>query len=138
MVSWQRVRLRLEWLQYAGALYHLMSRGNRREKIFVDDVDRQDFIKTLAEACQKDPLAAACLLSDAQSLSPGYRDADRFGHFERSQRQPAPVHAPVFGAGFQPGATGPMSQEKGPETEPSYGLTAFASLMVNANYSSLQ
>ena len=29
-----------------------MSRGNRREKIFLDDVDRHDFIKTLAEACQ--------------------------------------------------------------------------------------
>jgi putative transposase len=25
----------------------------RRENIFLDDVDRQDFIKTLAEACQK-------------------------------------------------------------------------------------
>jgi REP element-mobilizing transposase RayT len=30
-----------------------MSRGDRREAIFVDDVDRQDFIKTLAEACAK-------------------------------------------------------------------------------------
>jgi len=30
-----------------------MSRGDRREKIFPDDVDRQDFLKTLAEACQK-------------------------------------------------------------------------------------
>ena len=34
-------------LQYPGAIYHLMSRGNRREKVFLDDVDRQDFIKTL-------------------------------------------------------------------------------------------
>ena len=40
-------------LQYPGAMYHVMSRGNRREKIFLDDVDRQDFIKALAEACQK-------------------------------------------------------------------------------------
>jgi REP element-mobilizing transposase RayT len=40
-------------LQYPGAMYHLMSRGDRREKIFLDDVDRHDFIKTLAEACQK-------------------------------------------------------------------------------------
>jgi len=40
-------------VQYPGAIYHVMSRGNRREKIFLDDVDRQDFIKTLAEACQK-------------------------------------------------------------------------------------
>jgi REP element-mobilizing transposase RayT len=30
-----------------------MSRGDRREDIFKDDVDRQDFLKTLAETCQK-------------------------------------------------------------------------------------
>ena len=40
-------------LQYPGAMYHVMSRGNRCGKIFLDDVDRQDFLKTLAEACQK-------------------------------------------------------------------------------------
>jgi REP element-mobilizing transposase RayT len=40
-------------IQYPGAIYHVMSRGNRREKIFLDDVDRQDFLKTLAETCQK-------------------------------------------------------------------------------------
>jgi REP element-mobilizing transposase RayT len=34
-------------------MYHVMSRGDRREDIFLDDVDRQDFLKTLAEACQK-------------------------------------------------------------------------------------
>jgi len=39
--------------EYPGAMYHVMSRGDRRERIFLDDVDRQDFIKTLAEACQK-------------------------------------------------------------------------------------
>src|SRR6266567_615731 len=40
-------------VEYPGALYHVMSRGDRREKIFLDDIDRQDFIKPLAEACQK-------------------------------------------------------------------------------------
>jgi putative transposase len=30
-----------------------MSRGDRCENIFLDDVDRQDFVKTLAEGCQK-------------------------------------------------------------------------------------
>jgi len=40
-------------VEYPGAIYHLMSRGDRREDIFLDDVDRQDFLKTLAEACQK-------------------------------------------------------------------------------------
>ncbi len=40
-------------VEYEGALYHVMSRGDRREDIFLGDVDRQDFLKTLAEACQK-------------------------------------------------------------------------------------
>jgi REP element-mobilizing transposase RayT len=40
-------------VQYPGAIYHVMDRGDRREDIFVDDVDRQDFLKTLAEACLK-------------------------------------------------------------------------------------
>ena len=31
----------------------IMSRGDRREDIFLDDVGRQNFLKTLAEACQK-------------------------------------------------------------------------------------
>ena len=34
-------------------LYHVMSRGDQRDDIFLDDVDWHDFIKTLAEACQK-------------------------------------------------------------------------------------
>jgi REP element-mobilizing transposase RayT len=40
-------------IEYPGAMYHVMSRDDRREKVFLDDVDRQDFVKTLAEACQK-------------------------------------------------------------------------------------
>jgi putative transposase len=40
-------------VQYPGAIYHVMSRGDRREDIYLDDVDRQEFLKTLAEACQK-------------------------------------------------------------------------------------
>ena len=40
-------------VEYPGAIYHVMDRGDRREDIFVNDVDRQDLLKTLAEACQK-------------------------------------------------------------------------------------
>jgi putative transposase len=40
-------------VEYPGATYHVMSRRDRRGDIFFNDVDRQDFIKTLAEACQK-------------------------------------------------------------------------------------
>jgi REP element-mobilizing transposase RayT len=40
-------------VEYPGAIYHVMDRGDRREDIFINDVDRQDLLKTLAEACQK-------------------------------------------------------------------------------------
>ena len=41
-------------MEFPGAVYHLMSRGDQGgEDIFLDDVDRHDFLKTLAEACQK-------------------------------------------------------------------------------------
>ena len=30
-------------IQYEGAIYHLMSRGDRREEIFRDDLDRRAF-----------------------------------------------------------------------------------------------
>jgi putative transposase len=57
-------------MEYQGAMYHVMSRGDRREKIFLDDVDRQDFIKTLAEACQKTnwQVHAYCLMPNHYHL----------------------------------------------------------------------
>ena len=40
-------------LEYAGAIYHVMSRGDRQEAIFLDDEDRRRFLKTLGEASEK-------------------------------------------------------------------------------------
>ena len=40
-------------IQYPGALYHVMSRGDRRDAIFQDDSDRRSFLETLAQACEK-------------------------------------------------------------------------------------
>jgi REP element-mobilizing transposase RayT len=52
-------------IQYPGAMYHVMSRGNRRQTIYLGDVDRHDFLKTLGEACQKTgwQIHAFCLMS---------------------------------------------------------------------------
>ena len=36
-----------------GAVYHVMARGNRGRALFRDDHDRQRFLATLAEACEK-------------------------------------------------------------------------------------
>ncbi len=38
-------------IEYAGAYYHVLARGNRREAIFFDDDDRRIFLQSLAEAC---------------------------------------------------------------------------------------
>lgn len=38
-------------VEYPGALYHVMSRGDRRKDIFCSDEDRESFLKTLGDAC---------------------------------------------------------------------------------------
>jgi REP element-mobilizing transposase RayT len=40
-------------MEYPGAIYHVMSRANGKGNIVETDVDRHDFVKTLAEACEK-------------------------------------------------------------------------------------
>ncbi len=40
-------------VEYAGAIYHVMNRGDRREPIFQDEADRQRFVETLGEGCER-------------------------------------------------------------------------------------
>ncbi len=40
-------------IEYAGAVYHVMARGNQGQAIFCDDKDRQRFLETLGQACEK-------------------------------------------------------------------------------------
>jgi putative transposase len=40
-------------IEFAGALYHLTSRGDRREDIYLDDADREIFLEVLAEVCDR-------------------------------------------------------------------------------------
>lgn len=53
-------------IQYPGAIYHVMNRGDRREAIFEDDQDRRSFLATLAEACDKTgwQVLAYCLMDN--------------------------------------------------------------------------
>jgi REP element-mobilizing transposase RayT len=53
-------------IEYAGACYHLMSRGDGREAIFADRQDREQFLQTLGEACGKAgwQVHAYCLMSN--------------------------------------------------------------------------
>lgn len=38
-------------VEYEGAIYHVMDRGNRLEEIYRDDRDREIYLKTLGEVC---------------------------------------------------------------------------------------
>ena len=40
-------------IEYPGAVYHVMARGNNRQKIFKTDKDRERFLATLAEVCEQ-------------------------------------------------------------------------------------
>jgi len=53
-------------IEYPGAIYHVMNRGDHQEPIFADDADRETFLRTLAEACRKTAwqVHAWCLMSN--------------------------------------------------------------------------
>ena len=53
-------------VQYPGAIYHIMNRGDRREPIFKDDADRQRFLETFGEGCAKTgwQVHAYCLMAN--------------------------------------------------------------------------
>ena len=53
-------------IQYPGAIYHVMNRGDRREAIFEDDQNRERLLETLTEACEKTgwQVHAYCLMGN--------------------------------------------------------------------------
>ncbi|MDO9105289.1 MAG: hypothetical protein Q7U57_10040 [Methylovulum sp.] len=40
-------------LEFAGALYHVTSRGNEKKPIYLDDADFELFLLLMAEVCQR-------------------------------------------------------------------------------------
>src|SRR5437879_2022384 len=61
-------------VQYPGAIYHVMNRGDRREPIFSDDKDREMFLDTLGQTCERTDwlVHAWCLM--ANHFSSGRRN----------------------------------------------------------------
>ena len=53
-------------IEYPGAIYHVMSRGDRREAIFRGDSDREMFLESLGQACAKTGwgVQAYCLMNN--------------------------------------------------------------------------
>lgn len=57
-------------LKFAGALYHVTSRGDRREDIYEGAADRTDFLSVLGEVCTRHNWVchAYCLMSNRYHL----------------------------------------------------------------------
>jgi putative transposase len=53
-------------VEYEGAIYHVMNRGDGGEAVFQDDEDRHGFVRVLGEACEKTgwQVHAYCLMSN--------------------------------------------------------------------------
>ncbi|HEY3915863.1 MAG TPA: transposase [Verrucomicrobiae bacterium] len=53
-------------VEYPGAVYHVLNRGDRGEPIFKDDTDRSRFLQTLGQACEKTgwQIHAWCLMEN--------------------------------------------------------------------------
>jgi putative transposase len=53
-------------IQYPGAIYHVVNRGDHAEDIFRDDSDRGLFVRTLQECCDKTAgqVHSFCLMSN--------------------------------------------------------------------------
>ncbi len=57
-------------IQYPGAIYHVMARGDRREAIYLSDGDRVAFLKALGDMCERTGMVvwAYCLMDNHYHL----------------------------------------------------------------------
>ncbi|MDT8403638.1 REP-associated tyrosine transposase [Sulfuriflexus sp.] len=57
-------------IEFAGALYHITSRGDRQEEVYLDDTDRLTFLEILGDVCDRFNwhVHAYCLMSNHYHL----------------------------------------------------------------------
>ena len=81
-------------LEFAGALYHVTSRGNRREAIYDDEEDRQRFLDLLGDVCDRFrwKIFAYCLMDNHYHLF----IETRKGNLSRGMRQLNGVYTQWF------------------------------------------
>jgi len=62
---------RKPWLDSAGCLHHVMARGNARAAIFIDDEDRREFLRLLADGVDRfgRSIHAYCLMGNHFQLA---------------------------------------------------------------------
>jgi hypothetical protein len=62
-------------MEYAGAVYHVTARGNRRKRIFVDDADHERFLEYVEEAARRFRWVITSFVLMVNSLSSRDRDS---------------------------------------------------------------
>jgi REP element-mobilizing transposase RayT len=82
-------------IEFPGALYHVTSRGNARQNIFLDDEDRQLFLSVLARVVSRFHVVvhAYCLMDNHYHLMVETPEAN----LSKALRQPATVSRIVSG-----------------------------------------
>ena len=81
-------------IEFAGALYHITSRGDGREDIYLDDEDREYFLSVFAQVCDRFNWVchSYCLMSNHYHLLVETPD----GHLSRGMRQLNGVYTQGF------------------------------------------
>lgn len=81
-------------IQFPGALYHVTSRGDRKEPIFSDDYDRNIFLEVIGKAAERFNLSflAYCLMGNHYHLVMLTRD----GNLSRAMRYVNGVYTQKF------------------------------------------
>ena len=81
-------------VEFEGAVYHVMNRGDQRERIFVDEEDRKLFLADAGRSLCEDRMASPCVLFDEQSFPSGRGDTS--GQFVRGHAVvPGNLHGPL-------------------------------------------
>lgn len=74
-------------IQYPGAIYHVMNRGDHQERIFCDDEDRKGCLKSVCDYVHLNPVRAG-LLRPEQPLE-AYRWSSYPGYLADATPRPA-------------------------------------------------
>jgi hypothetical protein len=101
-------------VEYPGAIYHVINRGDRHEDIFRDDADRTRFLETLGQACGKTGwhVLAYCLIPNHFHLVVERpRQSLWIGSIRnRPGKSPAPHRAGTQTIGLEGGGLAPSAQ----------------------------
>ena len=103
--------LRKPRVEYEGAAYHVMCRGDHGEPVYRDDADRLLFLDCLSESLWEDRLDDPCVRVDGQPLppvdgdspsEPGQRHALAARHLHQPIQRRHRLHGHVFAGSYRP------------------------------------